>query len=148
MKKFIEKESFKHKLAKELLASWFIGEEEKDNADFCSVAQFGWRKNQGVHTELKFYENDDPYYFENSGFLHDENFNRGQISFVPDVCVFHKGQPTLLFEVVCSNPVSKNKKAKIERFFNGYHVEVYEIHADEILRHCEVPKKLKAKKII
>lgn len=146
-KEFIERESFKHKLAKELFGSWFT-DQEKGNNDSCSVAQFGWRKNQGVHLELKFHLNDDPYYFENSEGLTNPEFDRGALLFVPDICIFHKGTPTMLFEVVCTNPVSKEKKKRIEKFFDGFHVEVYEIYADEILRYCEIPEHIEARRII
>ncbi len=146
-KEFIERESFKHKLAKELFGSWFM-DQEKGNNEYCSVAQFAWRKNQGVHLELKFYLNDDPYYFENSEGLLDSKFDRGPLLFVPDICIFHKGTPIMLFEVVCTNPVSNEKKKRIEKFFNGFHIEVYEIYADEILRHCSIPEKINVRQII
>lgn len=146
-KEFIEKESFKHKLAKELLASWFM-DQENGNSDYCQVSQFRWRKNQGVHLELKFHKNDDPYYFENSEGLTDPDFERGALLFIPDICIFHKGTPCLMIEVVCTNPVTEIKKERILKFFDGFYVEVFEIEAEEILRHCEIPSKLIATQII
>lgn len=52
-----------HKIAKELLANQ-LTETEKRSGDFCTFGTLSWRVNCGVFTELKFHENDDPYYFE------------------------------------------------------------------------------------
>lgn len=163
--KFVEKESHKHRLAKELLASWFHQQDEMH--DFCQVAQFTWRSNYGVYTELKFYETSDPYYFECSAGLKDyaeiedkdvrgdnplEWFDplvdRGKILFVPDITIFHKGSATILIEVVHKNPLTNTKIDIIKKFFEGYHVEVYEIEAEEILRHTGIPNNLKCKQVL
>jgi hypothetical protein len=145
---FIEKESYKHKLSKELLAGW-LNELEKNN-DGCSFGQFKWRSSYGVHTELKIYENDDPCYFENSEGLFNENFDRGKILFVPDITIFHKGSIKYLIEVVHSNPVSEKKINKIFDFFNrkGQVPYVYEIEAEEILRHTSIPYDLECTRIL
>jgi hypothetical protein len=167
--RFIERESYKHLFAKNLLKKWFI--EQDVSKDHCEVAQFKWRSNYGVFTELKFYETSEPYYFETSGGLleytgngvngtdlrganklnwFDSKFNRGKILFVPDVTIFHKGTPVILLEVVHTSPLTTWKIEKVKKFFEGYHVEVYEIEAEEVLRHDKsiVPKYLKCNQII
>jgi len=148
IEKFKEKESYKHLFAKELLAKWF--QEEEIGNDFCNVAQFDWRANYGVFTELKFHKNDDPYYFENSEGLFNENFDRGKILFVPDIIIFHKGTPRYIFEVVNTNPVSNFKLQKIKSFFDGHHLELYEIYVDDILKFDknEKPKFLECNRLI
>jgi len=164
-KTFIEKESHKHRLAKELLASWFSKQDK--TLDYCQVAQFKWRSNYGVFTELKFYETSDPYYFENSHGLKEykeingvdargencldwfeEGIDRGKILFKPDIVIFHKGTPAILIEVVHKHPLTEEKIELIKKFFEGFHVELYEIEAEEILRHTDIPRKLKCRQII
>lgn len=148
--KFEERESFKHKLAKELLAKWF--KDAETGNDFCELAQFKWRKNYGVFTELKFYDKSDPYYFELSKGLDPRrrrfkdpamwfsDEDKGKILFVPDITIFHKGTPKYLIEVVNTNSVSGAKFNAIAKFFNGHYVEIHQISADEILRHTAIPK--------
>lgn len=162
---FVERESHKHRLAKELLASWFY---EQDKAqDFCQVAQFKWRSNYGVYTELKFYETSDPYYFENSVGLKeyavengmdirgenpldwfDPAIDRGKFLFIPDITIFHKGTPVILIEVVHKHPLTQSKIDTIKKFFDGYQIELYEIEAEEILRHTGIPTHLSCRQVI
>ncbi len=148
-KKFEHKESYKHLLAKNLLTKWLQDEDNKN--DYCNVAQFSWRSNYGVFEELKFYETSDPYYFECSEGLGDigqmmdndihclewfrKDYNRGKILFVPDIVIFHKGMPKYIIEVVHTHYLSGKKLSIIKNWFNGHNVEVYEIMADEILKH-------------
>lgn len=169
MVEFIQRESYKHLFAKNLLKKWFL--EQETTQDFCNVAQFKWRSNYGIFTELEFYETSDPYYFENSGGLieyrgHDENyldhrgknplnwfdpsFDRGKILFVPDVTIFHKGTPVTLLEVVHTSPLTEWKVKRIREFFNGFHVELFEIEAEEVLRHDKsiIPKYLTCRQVI
>lgn len=139
MKQFIEKESYKHLFAKNLLRDWFL-EQEKHN-DYCEVAQFNWRSNYGAYTELPFYKTSDPYYFECG-------LNEGKILFVPDITVFHKGVPIYLLEVVHKHPMPLWKVNQIKKFFN-YNIELYEIEAEEILRHDKsiIPTYLECKRL-
>jgi len=140
---YIEKESFKHKLAKELLYKW-LNDEDSNDEDLKSCIDWTWRKNQGVHLELKFHENDDVYYFENT------TLNRGKILFVPDICIFHKGTPVHLIEVVNTNPVSTEKLKRITGFFEHHYLSVWEVSADDILS-CdkgEIPSTLNSKLIL
>ena len=149
MVKYEHKESYKHLFAKNLLAKW-LRDEEKGN-DYCTLSQFKWRVNYGVFTELKFYETSDQYYFECSeglgyiGQMMDNNiecldwfrkdYNRGKILFVPDITIFHKGTPKYIIEIVNTHTLSNKKLDTIKNFFKGHEIEVYQIFADEILRH-------------
>jgi len=161
MKKYIERESYKHLYAKNLLAKWLRKIDE--NNDYCNFSQLNWRSNYGVFEELKFYETSDLYYFENSECLNgkgkykdtnqnnwfDKNFNRGRILFVPDIAIFHKGTPIYFLEVVNSNPVSAEKLYNIKKFFDGYMLNIYEINASDILKYDKtiVPENLEMKLI-
>jgi len=159
---FIEKESYKHKLAKELLYQWLVNEEER-SGDYCTFGPLKWRANYGVFMELKFYETSSIYYFECSEGIKerdmenhdswpklisgnewfDETFNRGKILFVPDIVIFHKGCPVYLIEVVHKSPVSSEKLDKIRDFFNGGYCAVYQVYADDILNKCNESDKLR-----
>lgn len=154
---FKSRESFLHKAAKEQLFKWLKdAEHESPDKDGCSFAQFGWRKNYGVFMELPFHETDDTCYFERSAFAsydHNNKFvpldiDRGKILFVPDIAVFHKGEPTMLFEIVVTNPVTEYKIETIKRFYGGSHVEVYEVLAMDIMRLTDKPNRLPCKQII
>lgn len=136
-------ESYKHKCAKDVLAEWFT-ETENKCADFCKLAQFNWRVNYGVFKELEFYENNNPYYFE----ITPENNKAGKLLFVPDVCVFHKGTPAMLFEVVNKSDIRIGKIKKIEKFFNGFYIELYKIKADYILNQTCIPDNILCERII
>lgn len=153
-------ESYKHKLAKELLYSWLKEIHDDKNIDYSNDHPFGrylpfnWRKNYGVYMELPFYTTSDPYYFECSKGVwcdlpehtelescdceRDENsfikhIDKGKILFVPDITIFHKGTAKILIEVFHTNPVSPNKMRKIAKFFEQSHIEVYQIDAENIL---------------
>ena len=161
MTKFTEKESFKHKLAKDLLFDWLTDFDEND--DFRSVYPIQWRKNYGVFKELKFYDSSDPYYFELSrGLKHfeykegqtedprgkncidwfDPLYDRGKILFVPDITIFHKGTASILIEVAHTHYLTDKKINDIAKFFSGTWCEIYEIKAEDILRLTCKPDKL------
>lgn len=141
---FVEKESYKHKLAKDMLYDILV---KIDNAgDSCCYGPLSWRSNYGVFKELKFYETSDPYYFECSYGLvcskkklitgnewFDSEVDRGKILFVPDICIFHKGTPVIFIEVVHKNNVSDDKIKKIKKWSRGYYIKIYEVYADQIL---------------
>lgn len=54
----------------------------------------------------------------------------------------------MLFEVVHTHPIPTHKILAIQNFFDGYHVELYEIRAEEILRQTKVPDFLNVNRII
>ena len=149
-----DNESDTHREAKEFLAAEL---QKIDKAqDDCNFNGIKWRSNYGVFTELKFHATDEPYYFETSDGLieytghdvdgidlrgkdylkwFDETKDRGRILFVPDSVIFHKGTPTIFIEVVYTNPVKPWKIKAIDKFFNGYLIQVYEVSAVDILNN-------------
>jgi hypothetical protein len=135
-------ESHKHKLAKETLFKW-LDNIEKGIPNTPPVRlPFYWRRpNYGVHLELPFYSNSDPYYFECSGHENDGGEQPGRILFVPDITIFHKGSVKIIIEVVHKNIISGEKEKKINSFF-GDGVWLYSIEADNILnqtnKHCNL----------
>jgi len=160
MKTFDYKESYKHLYAKNILAEW-LKEKERDK-DAVRYPPLYWRHNYGIFVELAFHERDDPYYWEASGGLihledengnifdsvFDENFDRGKILFVPDICIFHKGTPTIFLEVYHKNRVQQYKLEAISKFFKGFPIEVWEISADWILSQIKQPDVLKTCELI
>lgn len=114
-------ESYKHKLAKELLFQWIKEIHDDRTVDYSTDHHFG--------KTLPFYD-------------------RGPIMFVPDITIFHKGQAKIFIEVVHTNGVSKKKANNILNFFKVNHIEVYEIFADNILNATNKHRNLKFDTII
>jgi hypothetical protein len=56
---------------------------------------------------------------------------------VPDITVFHKGSPIYFFEIVHTSAVSEEKLRRMKKFSSE--IEIVEIEAEEILRHCNIP---------
>jgi len=158
-------ESYKHKLAKELLYSWLLNCEKEKG--FCPKLPFGWRTgNYGVFMELPFYETSDPYYFENSKGLihpfevpnsdpnHQDNFyktiDRGRMMFVPDICIFHKGEVKIIIELVHKSPVTEKKINSMMNFFGKEHsgFELWEIEAENVLVQTNLKCELDFFKVI
>lgn len=142
---FKEKESSKHRLAKNLLYKWLTDSER--SREF--IWPFVWRPGYGVFKEMRFFESSKPYYFEESEGLvevgkvgFEAGFDRGKILFAPDICVFHQGVAAILIEVVHRHRVSDQKLEVIKSFYGDTPFELYEIDAEEILRHTKVPRKL------
>lgn len=156
-----------HRLAKELLTEK-LKEIEKQNNISCKFKELYWNKNYGVFSELPFYDNSDIYYFESSYSIinfngyDDNNIDKrgenclywidksknGKILFVPDICIFHQGRPSIIIEVVHTNPVSQRKIEIMNNFFNGNHYELYEVEASDILNSLTSElEKVKMKKI-
>jgi hypothetical protein len=141
--KYEYRESYKHLYAKKVLADW-MRSEEAAQTDYCKVAQFQWRKNYGVFDELPFREGDNIYYFECER-------GTGEILFVPDIVVFEKGTPYMIFEIVHKNPVSDKKLEKIIRFFGGFGwclPNLYEVNADYLLNQISIPEVIKCRQIL
>lgn len=124
-------ESHKHKLAKETLFKWLDNIEKFIPNSPPVRLPFYWRRpNWGVHMELPFYSNSDPYYFECSG--HELDEEPGRLLFVPDITIFHKGSVKIIIEVVHKNYISAKKEESIYKFFKN-DVQLYSIEADNIL---------------
>lgn len=159
---YIEKESYEHQLAKDLLTMW-VREEEKDKFDgiYCFFCGLKWRKSAGVFPELPFYETSDPYYFENSGGLtdksypnrydysqhHAEGFNKGKILFKPDITIFQQGRVIIMIEVVHKCEVSDYKLGKMKRFFRDTDAELYTINSRSITMNYAKPTWLNFQKL-
>lgn len=146
-------------MAKDLLVEWL--RELDDNNDGCVFGDIAWRSNYGVHKELPFYETSSPYYFELSKGLNPrrefafkdytykdlyiENFNKGKILFVPDICIFHKGSVRHMIEVVHKSEPTQRKIGNIQYFFKtagwGY-CDLWLIAADHILGQISKPESL------
>ena len=163
MGKFIEQESYLHKMAKDLLVMWLREEEEKAKFDGmpCNFCGITWNKNYGIFSELPFYETSDPYYFECSkGIKYDyekvqdysthypKDFDKGKILFKPDISIFHQGRVLTLIEIVHSSPLTEKKINTISQFFNTYGVSVYTINAKSILVNTSKPTWLNFQKIL
>lgn len=150
-KVFVEKESYKHMLAKNILFDWLKNENNNPSniEGFSKLAQFEWRPNYGIFKELKFYTTSTSWYFETSGGLignitneidnandvFEKSFNRGNILFVPDITIFHKGLPAIMIEIVYTNDLTKEKIKRIRDFCyrEGFYPTIYTIKADDIL---------------
>lgn len=70
-------------------------------------------------------------------YIIENSINRGKLLFIPDITIFHKGTAMILIEVVNTNYVNYEKISKILNFFDGDHLEIYEVDAYEILSKTE-----------
>lgn len=128
-----------HLEAKLKLASWLMEVE----AGAAMIEPFVWtRGNYGVHVELPFHRDSSPYYFE---FM---ETHRGPWLFVPDICVFHKGTPILLIEIVDTSLVEPEKEERIREFFRDHLVEVWHVSAHEVLSYAAQPMRIAARCVI
>jgi hypothetical protein len=148
------KESYKHKIAKELLFNWLkntILNHDEKLSKWCRFAQFFWKPHHLV-MEMVVQENDQQFYFEGTlRYAQDtyedfatgnfqlckKNYNEpldgyGKILFVPDIVVFHCGRPIYIFEITHTNGLTKEKAEKMKEFFP--YCRIYEIQAEDILR--------------
>lgn len=142
-------ETHKVKFAKQLLFEWLCNCENENG--YCPDLSFGWRNpNYGVHLNLPFYSSSDSYYFECSGGLiedktpyykssvdeiFDPAYDRGELLFIPDITIFHKGQAQI-FIYVCKGHLSPFIVFPILELLEGHWVEIYQIHPDSILDHA------------
>ena len=141
------------KQAKTMLHKW-LSEIDKIN-DMCELHPFKWRSNYGVYMDLKFYDFDDPYYFENEVridilSLKNESltYNKSPL-FIPDITIFHKGVACILIFITDNDyNFPYNKGAIINKFFEGFHNEIYLVAYRDILRiKADTPKYIRAKKL-
>lgn len=151
---WIDNESFKHRMAKDLLFDWLL---DADRGVAPMIEPFWWaRPGYGVRKELRFYEGSDLYYFENSrGVVWDGTFptgfdpsvDPGRILFVPDIVIFDNGAVRTMVEVVHTSPVTEAKLQAVDRFAKGHQIEVYEVWADTILEKVRRPDSLLCRRI-
>ena len=162
-KQFIENESYKHKLAKQILKGWFDNSDIGDGA--CELGDIYFRHNWGEcggvlleYPICKFNNGTDSwndYVVEN--FIKSENciiiptyqecvngYNSHPIAIIDVVCC-HKGRPQIGIEICHKNQVSQEKIKKLKEF--GVE-QLIEIDADWILNQVKMPSQLKYKKLI
>lgn len=130
--KYVDNQSYLHRKAVSVLTNWLRAIERSKKP--CEFGELAWRRNQGIYSELKFHENNSPYYFE---FVPERT---GRILFVPDIVIFHQGYPKYIIEVVHKNPPTTDKLFEIIKFFHGLDTEVYTISAFYIMSHTKKPK--------
>ena len=159
---FIENESYKHKMAKEVLKKWFENESEK--GDYRTIGDISFRPNRrsGIFLEYPickdtygYYDNswlhnwDEICYDENSEYVptYDEciNFYNSYPIAIIDIVCSHKGHPAIGIEICHKNPVSQEKIKKLKEFGVD---NLIEIDADWILNQTKIPSKLKYKRLI
>lgn len=162
MERFIEKQRFLQPIAKELIAK-ILTEKEKKGEDYCRLQDISWSPNYGIFTNMVFHELDSPYYFECSAGLMDEsktkdlencldwfdtNINRGNILFIADIVIFHKGAPAYIIQVSDKHKTSPSKLKAIRKFFNGHFIEVYEASALNVMCQIGNIENIKLKRIL
>jgi hypothetical protein len=152
-KEFKQNESYMHLFAKKLLVEKLKEIDCKNH--FCNFLDLSWRSNYGVFSELPFHVSDDPYYFELSAGIKDDetnefdpDFDRGRILFVPDICIFHKGTPKYFIEIVHTHETPQFKLDRISLFFKEHSIELYEVSAYEVLSSVNDITNINLKKII
>jgi hypothetical protein len=159
---FIENESYKHKMAKEVLKKWFENESEKK--DYRTIGDISFRPNRhsGIFLEYPICKGVCGNY--DNSWLHnwDEICLDGVYEYVPtyDECInkydsypiaiidmvgSHKGSPSIGIEICHKNPVSQEKINKLKEF--GV-CNLIEIDADWILNQTKIPSQLKYKRLI
>ena len=151
MSSFVAKESFKHKLAKELLCKWL--NEERENKWCGDGAHMEYplvpfMKNQGAQLIGYGYDNGDGKYAYYSSLNNDFAptyeqciANKDIPIAVLDIAIVYKGIIFKGFEIYHTHKVDEEKKEKIKELCNGLvGFELYEIDAETILKQCEKPK--------
>lgn len=165
-KQFIENESYKHKMAKEVLKKWLETQTIEDK-DYSGIGDIRFRSNRksGVFLEYPICKNI-TYYNEIIGGnswktnwdeiqgdwneyvpTYDECVNKYKsypIAIIDVVCC-HKGSPQIGIEICHKNPVSQEKINKLEEFGVD---DLIEIDADWILHQTKIPSQLKYKRLI
>jgi hypothetical protein len=160
MNTFTENESYKHKMAKEVLKEWFYGGKR--------IGDVGCRspnRECGVWFEYPIVKTDEynsidynwdeildnPKITEETGFdeyvpTYDECISLGIYpKRVIDVVLTHKGTPTWFIEICHKNPTSQEKINELEML--GVR-NLIEIDADWIMNQTKKPTKLKYKQLI
>lgn len=139
-------------VAKEKLLAWLQqAEKGKDFVDFCGLE---WRKNYGVFLNLPFFENSDPYYFEESGHLIPWTEQRSKtdylswlnidpkaiIVFQPDITIFHKGTPKYFIDVLPkAREAVSGRNWLIKDFFEGFDITYLGVACNQIAAHHTAP---------
>ena len=157
---FIENESYKHKMAKEVLKKWF---EESEKNDYMCIGDIRFRSNRrsGIFLEYPICK-DVCGEYDNSWEHNWDEISESWDEYVPtyDECInlYHsypiaiidmvcsaKGHPSIGIEICHKNPVSQEKINKLKEFGVD---NLIEIDADWILNQTKIPSQLKYKRLI
>jgi hypothetical protein len=167
MDTFTEIESYKHKMAKEVLKEWFYGGSNETNLGYIRP-----NRKCGVWFEYPIVKNNDYNSIESNwdeiltnpkitDDMSDEDKQKLQDEYVPtynecleigiypkrviDIVLTHKGVPLWFIEICHTNPTSQSKinELKILGVTN-----LIEIDAEWIMKQTKKPKELKYKQLI
>lgn len=156
-----ENESYKHKLAKEVLKKWF---EDSIQDDYMTIGDISFRSNRksGIFLEYPICKNIQTGNYSNSWECNWDEIIDSWDEYVPtyeecinnhntypvaiiDVVCSHKGNPHTGIEICHKHPVSQEKINKLKKC--GVH-SLIEIDADWILNQTNPPIQLKYKRLI
>ena len=157
---FIENESYKHKMAKEVLKKWFEESGDYGNKGIGDI-QFSPNRTSGIFLEYPICNNSWYQNWDEIGCSIDEitgcwdeyvptydecinNHHSYPIAIIDMVCS-SKGRPHIGIEICHKNPVSQEKINKLKEF--GV-CNLIEIDADWILNQTKIPSQLKYKRLI
>ena len=173
-RKFKQKESFTHKLAKELLHSWLTEKwEHVDGPIHNSInfidnntgenCQFGENQTDFVFMEYPI-TTDFPYLIDETMGCCDENgcqyrskekycpclkcpnFNFSKLEYVSDIALEHKGVVSTIIEIKHKHKTPPNKVERLTK--NNGCTDIYEIDARHILGQIKKPKRLIVNRLI
>lgn len=158
---YTENESYKHKMAKEVLKKWF---EDSEQDDYMTIGDISFRPNRksGIFLEYPICEINDGNGWTDSWQSNWDEINGGPDEYVPtyeeciniyktypvaiiDLVCSHKGRPHIGVEICHKNPISQEKINKLKKF--GVYALI-EIDADWILNQTKPPNQLKYKTLI
>lgn len=154
---FIERESFLHKKAKEVLKEWI------DNST-CDKGFVDFRSTD-VHLEYPiciFEDGSSSYEYPWDSIPTNDGSSCDDVSLVPtynecitkyntypisiiDLMCMHKGHPYIGIEICYKNPVSQEKIIKLQ---NAGVQKLYEVDAQWVMNQIRIPKEIKCKRLI
>ncbi len=150
------KENIAHRVAKETLYQWLIG----DNWPFDAVRVGQETSGYQVWMEFPFtpeivdvpdfqwYEDYEAFFLHGhgvvrnangSGYFPQEAWPGKDVAFVSDIAILSKGYAAYAIEIVNKTPVSPKKRA----FFSSRSVSLIEVPASSVIQQFDVPAKLK-----
>jgi hypothetical protein len=151
--KFMENESYMHKMAKEVLKKWF---EDTYHDDYMGIGDIRFRSNResGIFLEYPICSDSwETNWDEIEGSwneyvpTYDEcvnTYNSHPIAIIDVVCS-HKGRPYVGIEICHKNPVSQEKINKLKKFGVD---NLIEMDAEWILQQTKIPFYLKYRRLI
>lgn len=159
MRSFTENESYKHKMAKQVLREWFYGGESVGEISFRPNRKCGvWFEypivNDGKYNSIMYNwdeiltnpkEDSDELQYEYVP-TYEECISLGIIpKRIVDVVLTHKGQPLWFIEICHKNPTSREKIDELKML--GMETLI-EIDAEWIMKQTKKPTQLEFKRLI